>query len=140
MEGRSFRPSESGMTRGTPPPSTYPMRLLVVPRSMPTMRDMAPFILSERLGEVVDNGAQIRAGRQTLLEARQKRLAVGAGVHCRVPLGLPGDQRRLLRLPAIFEPLPLSTQPAGRLFRHPRGLRLLQRLLYLEHLLEEVHG
>src|SRR3989338_1451435 len=72
IDGRSVRPSASGITRGRPAvPSTNATRLLVVPRSIPTMRDMAFLALSQRLGEVVDHRPQIRARRERLLARRE---------------------------------------------------------------------
>src|SRR5438046_9375073 len=71
-EGNSFRPSPSGMTRGSPvASSTKATRLLVVPRSMPMMRDNL-VSLTQRLPEVIDHGAQVGAGGQRLLERGQE--------------------------------------------------------------------
>ena len=65
IDGRSTCPSRSGMTRGRPVlSSTYATRLLVVPRSIPTMRDMPLLGFSERFVDVVDDRAQIRPHRE----------------------------------------------------------------------------
>src|SRR5207245_5563579 len=74
-DGRSTRPSASGITRGSPVvSSTYPTRLFVVPRSMPTIRDIAFLVLSEGIGQVVDHRAEVRADRQRFLHRREAAL------------------------------------------------------------------
>src|SRR6266850_316549 len=74
-DGRSGRPSASGMTRGNPvASSTYATRLLVVPRSMPMMRDT--LVLPLRLGQVVDHGAEVRPRGERLLERGEHRGAL----------------------------------------------------------------
>src|SRR4029450_13400693 len=120
MEGRSLRPSRSGMTRGTPAPSTYATRLLVVPRSMPTMRDMPSLVLANRLGEIIDHRTQIGTRGQSLLESLEQRLPLLARVAGGIPFGSPGDQRVLFGLVALLESLPLGTQPFRRLVGQPR--------------------
>src|SRR6266508_2808371 len=84
IDGRSTRPSASGITFGTPP-STYATKLLVVPRSMPTMRDMALFALSERVVQVVDHGREVGSLGQRHLEALEHGLAILARVEGAVP-------------------------------------------------------
>src|SRR5438034_10796752 len=133
MEGRSFRPSRSGMTRGTPAPSTYATRLFVVPRSMPTMRDMTSLVLSDRLGEIIDHRAQIGARGQPLLEPLEERLPLLARVDGGVPIRPRGDQRVLFGLVALLESLPLRPQPFRRLVGQAGRLDLLQSLLHFEH-------
>src|SRR6185295_12346045 len=106
IDGSRARPSASGMTLGIPP-STYATRLLVVPRSMPTMRDMRVLVLPERLAQVIDDGPEIRSRGEGVLEPREQRRAVGAPVDRGVPLGAPRHDRRLRRRAAVEEPLPL---------------------------------
>src|SRR3990172_4385621 len=98
---------------------------------MPTMRDMAPFIRSERMSEIVDHGAEVGAGGQALLEAPEQRFAVLTCVHGRVPLCRARDQCGLFGLAAVLEPLPLAAQAPCRLLRQPAGPGLLQRFLHL---------
>src|SRR5437016_13403552 len=75
IDGRRTRPSASGITRGSPVvSSTYPTRLFVVPRSMPTIRDIAFLVLSEGIGQVVDHRAEVRADRQRFLHRREPAL------------------------------------------------------------------
>src|SRR5437773_11470303 len=80
IDGSRTRPSSSGITRGSPVvSSTYATRLFVVPRSMPMMRDMR--LSGECLGEIVDDGAEVRARGERLLECGQElRLVRGRGV------------------------------------------------------------
>src|SRR5258705_7516930 len=139
MDGRSFRPSRSGMTRGTPAPSTYATRLLVVPRSMPTMRDMTSLVLSYGLGEIIDYRAQISARSQPLLEALEQRFPSLARVDGGIPFRSPRDQRVFFYLVALLEPLPLRAQLLRRLLGQPGRLGLLQGLLHFEHFREEIH-
>src|SRR5262249_11720493 len=136
-EGRRARPSASGITRGMPP-STWATRLLVVPRSMPTMRDMVLLALSQRVTQVVDHGAQVGPGGEPLLEPLEEGLAVAAPVHEPVPLGKARDHRLRLRCVARLQPAALLAQPRGRVASEPFGLRLLQRLLHFQHLLQQL--
>src|SRR3990167_8345139 len=139
IEGRSARPSASGITLGTPW-STQATRLLVVPRSMPTMRNMAVVTLSERVAQVVDHGLQICPRRQRLLELLERRPAVAARVDEPVPLRKAPEQRGLPgRLP-LEEPPPLFGEPYAGSLVEPGGLGLFEGFLDLEHLLEQVHG
>src|SRR6266850_4541202 len=81
-DGRSGRPSASGITRGNlVASSTYATRLLVVPRSMPMMRDtlvlsLGGLVLAQRLGQVLDHGAEVRPRGQRLLERGEHRGAL----------------------------------------------------------------
>src|SRR3972149_5990853 len=92
-EGRRTCPAASGMTLGRPP-SMYATRLLVVPRSMPTMRDMGPAVLSQRVAEIVDDRGQIGAAGPDFLHAVEQLtpavVSIGrcgdASVDERVPL------------------------------------------------------
>src|SRR5262245_29146122 len=129
------------MTRGRPVlSSTYATRLLVVPRSMPTMRDITLLRFSERVADVVDDRAQIGPHRERLLEGAQ-----GSGA-----LGRTGRVPRLTQRTAQTRLFLVITGPesvALRGERLPRArieaaglasrLRLLERLLDLEHLLEQ---
>src|SRR6266516_1498612 len=107
MDGRSRRPSASGMTRGIPAASTWATRLLVVPRSMPTMRDMRLCVLSQGLAQVLDDGAQVGPGGQALLESIDERPTVRSAVHRGILLGRPGccieavDQDRGVRITGV---------------------------------------
>src|SRR6266436_9235917 len=139
MEGSSLRPSASGMTRGTPAPSTYATRLLVVPRSMPTMRDMTSLVLSDRLGEIVDHRAKVGPGGQPLLESLEQRFPVPPRVQGSIPFAADGDQRILFGLVTLLEALPLGPQPFRRLVGQPGRLGDFQGFLHFEHLREEVH-
>src|SRR6266851_3221733 len=139
MDGSSARPSASAITLGIRP-SVYATRLLVVPRSMPTMRDMRVLILSERVAQVVDHRAEIRPRGQSLLEPRQERFGVASGIGHPIPLpearddgGFPGGLTHDQALPRLGE-------PAARRLVQPATLGRLERLLDLEHLLEQVHG
>src|SRR5262245_23024087 len=125
------------MTRGMPR-STQATRLLVVPRSMPTMRGMRRQLLSEGIGEVLDDGPEIRPRGQALLEPPEQGGAVAAGVDGRVPVAPPRDDRRLLARATVDQPLPLLGEPGPRGRREAVGLGLLERLLHLEHLLEQI--
>src|SRR4030095_15582239 len=138
MDGRRPRPSASGITRGTPCWSTYATRLLVVPRSMPTMRDMLCLILSERVPQIVDDRAKIGARGQPLLEPREEGPAVSTRVHGPIPLAGPSHQRVLFRLLAAGQALPLGPQPFARRLVEVAGPGLLDGLPPLEHLLEEI--
>src|SRR5687767_595680 len=109
IDGSKACPSASGMTLGIPP-STYATRLLVVPRSMPTMRDMCILVLSERLAQVIDDGPEIRPRGERLLEPREQRRAVCALVHSGVPLGAAPHDGRLRRLAALDEAPALDAQ------------------------------
>src|SRR5678815_2616725 len=93
MDGSSAWPSASGMTFGTPP-STYATRLLVVPRSMPTMRDMRLRVLSEGLAEVVDHRSEIRPSGQPVLEPCDEGRLLGFGGA--IPVGEAAHDHRLL--------------------------------------------
>src|SRR5438445_41917 len=128
------------MTRGTPAASTWATRLLVVPRSMPTMRDMRLCVLSQGLAQVIDDGAQVGPRGQTLLESIDEWLTVCSAVHRGIPLGRPLDHRHLLRALARLQAIPLRPQTLGRFSGQPLRLGLLERLLHFEHLREEVHG
>src|SRR2546422_10239606 len=98
------------MTRGIPAASTWATRLLVVPRSMPTMRDMRLYVLSQGLAQVVDHGAQVGPRGQALLEPIEEGRAVSPAVHGVVPLHRLLDHRGLLRSPASLQALPLRPQ------------------------------
>src|SRR3990167_2070666 len=148
IDGRSVRPSASGITRGRPAvPSTNATRLLVVPRSMPTMRDMAFLALSQRLGEVVDDRREVRARRERLLARREhERPLAGVGG---VPRGgeragearpppPPGGGGRGPGRGAGAGGGPGGPPVAVRV--EPAGLGLRERLLDLEHLLEQLRG
>src|SRR5262245_55728585 len=124
IEGSRTRPSASGMTRGMPR-STQATRLLVVPRSMPTMRGMRRQLLSEGIGEVLDDGPEIRPRGQALLEPPEQGGAVAAGVDGRVPVAPPRDDRRLLARATVDQPLPLLGEPGPRGRREAVGLGLL---------------
>src|SRR6266446_4686849 len=137
MDGRSTRPSASGITFGTPP-STYATRLLVVPRSMPTMRDMALFTLPQRVTQVVDHGAQIGASGEALLEPLEERLAIAPFVHQPVPVPRAPDDGVGLTGVARFEPGPLLAKPVAGVPVESLRLRFRQRFLDLQHLLEQL--
>src|SRR5262245_15939092 len=126
------------MTRGRPVfSSTYATRLLVVPRSMPTMRDIPLPGASERFVDVVDDGPEVRPRRERLLERRQRGGPLGGSG--RVPgLGQRAAQPRLFVLVARVQPLTLGAQSLAGAGVEPAGFRLLQRLLDLEHLLEQL--
>src|SRR5437870_9171795 len=129
------------MTRGRPVfSSTYATRLLVVPRAMPTMRDITLRCASERLVDVVDDGSQIRPHRQGFLEGRQRPGPFGGPG--RVPrLAERPAQSRFFLLVARAQPLSLGGERLPRAgvepVRLPR-LGFLERLLDLEHLLEQL--
>src|SRR5438046_692976 len=55
-------------------PYTRSSDLFVVPRSMPTIRDIAFLVLSEGIGQVVDHRAEVRADRQRFLHRREAAL------------------------------------------------------------------
>src|SRR3972149_5004628 len=113
IDGRSVRPSASGITRGRPAvPATNATRLLVVPRSMPTMRDMAFLALSQRLGEVVDDRREVRARRERLLARRE---------HARPLAGVGGVPRGGERAGAPRLLAPVAGGQAGRLAGAPPG-------------------
>src|SRR4030095_9607026 len=139
MDGRSARPSGSGMTRGTPP-STWATRLLVVPRSMPTMRDMALQILPEGFAQVIDDGAQVGPRGQARLEPLEQGPAIGARAQGGVPIGGSAHDGLLLLALPLLQALPLRPEPGARLLVHPRRLGLLERLLHLQHLGQELPG
>src|SRR5574341_202966 len=93
-EGRSACPSRSGITFGSPVSSSrYATRLLVVPRSMPTIRDMSVLTLSECRVEVVDHRAQVRPGRQRFLEGTDEAPPIGGGRGVPCLAELPGEAR-----------------------------------------------
>src|SRR5262245_30790120 len=125
MEGSRGRPSASGITSGSPP-STYATRLFVVPRSMPTMRDMRLLVLSERLAEVLDDRAQVRTGRERMLEPLQQRTPIAAPVHRGVPRGRAAHDVRGQLLLTREQPVALGPEPGRRLGVEPGGLRRLQ--------------
>src|SRR3990172_8057574 len=138
MDGRRARPSRSRITLGTPP-STYATRLLVVPRSMPTMRDMPLLSLPERVAQVIDHGAQVGPGGEPLLEPPDQRRAVSRPAHDSVPLSGPGRDGLLLGCLAGNEPFALLGEPLAGDLIQPSSLRLLEGFLHLHDLLEEVH-
>src|SRR3990167_791866 len=111
IDGRSVCPSRSGTTRGSPVfSSTNATRLLVVPRSMPTMRDMAFLALPQRLGEVVDDRSQIRARREGLPAGFEGAWPLGRVAA--VPRGSQGsDEPRLFVPEAAAQPLALGCEP-----------------------------
>src|SRR5262245_51385064 len=77
IEGRSLPPSRSGITTGRPVrSSTKATRLLVVPRSIPTIRDMR-LLFTQGGGQVVDHGPEIRSRGQRVREPVQRRRPVG---------------------------------------------------------------
>src|SRR5438445_13614314 len=115
------------MTRGIPAASTWATRLLVVPRSMPTMRDMRAGVPSRGLAQVLDGGAQVSPRGQALLESIDERPTVRSAVHRGIPLGRPLDDRGLLRASARLEAIPLPAQTLGRFSGQPRRLGLLER-------------
>src|ERR1051325_33288 len=144
MDGSRTRPSSSGITRGRPVLSSrYATRLFVVPRSIPMMRDMSfPGLagsagFAERLAEVVDHGAQIGAGREGFLERGDDVGPLrGRG---RVPRGAElARDARLFGLAARDQPLALRRQRGARRVVESARARVLQRLLDLEHLLEQL--
>src|SRR6266849_3552270 len=87
---------------------------------MPTMRDMAPFVLSQRLREIVDHRPEIRPRSQAVFEALDEGLSVPSGIHDRVPLGMSFDQSRLLGLPTFFE-RDQVLDPSDRVTQGPVG-------------------
>src|SRR3972149_12324470 len=114
IDGRSTRPPRSGTTRGRPVfQSTTATRLLVVPGSMPTMRDMAFLALSQRLGEVLDDRPEIRARRERPL-ARVEEARPLAGV-ARVPRGAEraGEPKLLLPVAGGQPGAPRGGAPPG---------------------------
>src|SRR5690349_173302 len=128
-DGRSGRPSASGMTRGKRvAASTYATRLFVVPRSMPMICDMG--ILPECVGQIIDDGLEIGARGERLLERGQHGGAVGR--RCIVP---PRAQRprqtRLLLSPPRAQPRALlgERRAHGLVERPRRRSRLGKRLL-----------
>src|SRR4026209_1910995 len=123
-EGSNARPSASGITRGMPP-SRWAPRRLVVPRSMPTMRDIALFALSQRLGQVVDHGAQVRPSRETLLEPLEQRLAVAAPFDQPVPLPRAADDGVGFGRMARLESRALLAEALSRRGAHALGLGFL---------------
>src|SRR3989454_6930314 len=138
-EGSSIRPSASGITRGRPvSSSTYATRLLVVPRSMPMMRDMLSraFFLAQRLPQILDDGLEISPGGESLFEELPELRTP------RVVGGVPGRAERSGQLRVCLpqplpQPLPLGPQRRPRPLIEPAGLGLGQGLLDLEHLLEQ---
>src|SRR3990167_2952379 len=138
MDGRSPWPSASGITRGSPVfSSTYATRLLVVPRSMPTIRDMSVLTLSERGPQVVDHRAEIRPGRQRVLECGDE--AGPLGRDRRVPrLAERPGPRRLDLHETHGQLLALGPQRLAAARVETAGLSVLERLLDLEHLLEQL--
>src|SRR5262249_15060175 len=102
------------MTRGKPVrSSTYATRLLVVPRSMPMMRDNL-VSLPQRLTEVIDDGAQIRSRGQRLLERHQDRSPLPR-IGRSIPRGGQGaGQASFLVAVAAEEPLALRDEPHAR--------------------------
>src|SRR5438552_2341726 len=135
-DGRSTRPSASGITRGSPVvSSTYPTRLFVVPRSMPTIRDIAFLALAEGIVQVVDDRAEVGSDRERFLYRRERALPLrGSG-------GVPLLAERPDE-PRLFVPQPRRQAVALGDERRPAGLveaarlRLCQRLLDLEHFLQ----
>src|SRR5438132_7331133 len=103
---------------------------------MPTMRDMALFTLSQRVTQVVDHGAQVGSGGEPLLEPLEQGLAVAARVHQPVPLSRALDDGVSLADVARLEPGPVLAKPGAGVPAEP--FRLRQRLLDLQHLLEQL--
>src|SRR4030095_7506629 len=133
IDGSRARPSASGMTLGIPP-STYATRLLVVPRSMPTMRDMRVLVLPERLAQVIDDGPEICPRREGVREPREQRHAVGALVDGGVPLGAARHDCRFRRHAALEETPAIEAQPLPRGLVEAGVLGLFECLLDLHHL------
>src|SRR5262245_28159903 len=138
MDGSSAFPSASGRTRGMPP-STYATRLLVVPRSMPTMRGTRLPLLSERLAQVVDHRRQIRARGERFLEPPEQPRAIATFLDGGVPLRAPRFDLPVRLLATRQQPLALLAQPRARRAVESRRPRLLQALLQLHHFLEQIH-
>src|SRR5262245_34626900 len=136
-DGRSFRPSASGIKGGNAvASSTYATRLFVVPRARPMMRGNL-ISLTQRLTEVVDHGAQVRAGGQRLLEIGQDGRPASRAR--RVPRGgQRADQSGLFLGLARDQVLALLGQRAPASVIEPAGLGLGQRFLDLEHLRQQL--
>src|SRR3970282_2146199 len=121
-EGRRTCPSASGMTLGKPP-SMYATRLLVVPRSMPTMRDMGMGFLSEGFAQIVDDRGQIGAHGQDFLHAVEQLTPEVVSIARRAPPPVDGgppppahvEQPLLLRPPPLRESRALVREALPRL-------------------------
>src|SRR5215510_9379227 len=142
IDGRSCCPSRSGMTTGRPVlSSTYATRLLVVPRSMPTMRSTMSVAYSVLLAfegsrEIVDHCAEVGPCRQRVLERGEGGRLAGDGGGVPGLAQRPGDLRLGLGHTG-FEPRALLGQRGARGVVEGAGLGLLECLLELEHLAEQ---
>src|SRR5712692_9963501 len=134
IEGSSARPSASGITRGSPVrSSTYATRLLVVPRSIPTMGGMGPLLLVQCFAEVRDHRAQIGARGERRLERLEHRRPL-RGVGGVPRLAQLTGQTRLFLSVTLSQPVALLPERlSGGVVEHA-GPGLGQRLLDLEHL------
>src|SRR5947208_1037980 len=137
-DGRSTRPSWSGITRGSPVfSSTYATRLLVVPRSMPTMRDIAFQAFPEGVVQVVDHRAEVRARRQRFLHGGEHALPLRrrGGIP---PLGERPHEPGVLLLQPDHQTIARGDERGAAGLVEATHLRLRERLLDLEHLLQQL--
>src|SRR5215468_6777696 len=102
------------------------------------MRDMALPILAERLVDVVEHGPNVRAGGQRLTEPDEERSRIRLFVDGAVPVDEALHDRRLAPRLAVHQALPLLDHALARWALEPGRLGLLERLLHLEHLLEQI--
>src|SRR6266850_5761239 len=94
--------------------------------------------LSQRVTQVVDDGAQVGPRREPLLEPLEQRPTIPALVHQPVPVRRAGDDRGRLSRVALLEPAALLPEPCARLATEPLRLGLLERSLHLQHLFQEL--
>src|SRR5712691_3521286 len=137
-DGRSTRPSPSGITRESPVfSSTYATRLFVVPRSMPTIRDIAFLALPEGVVQVVDHRAEVRADRQRLLHGSEHALPLRrlGGVP---PLTERPDEPDLIVPQPRHQAVALDDERGAAGLVEAARLGLRERLLDLEHLHQQL--
>src|ERR1700730_2298320 len=93
---------------------------------------MALFALSQRVGQVVDHGAEVGAGGEPLLEPLEQRLAVGPPLPQPAQVGRARDDGAGRSGVARLEPGALLAEASRRLAAEPFRLRLLERFLHLQ--------
>src|SRR6266850_638282 len=94
--------------------------------------------LSQRVTQVVDDGAQVGPRREPLLEPLEQGPTIPALVHQPVPVRRANDDRGRLGRVALLEPAALLPEPCARLATEPLRLGLLERFLHLQHLFQEL--
>src|SRR5690349_5121759 len=135
-DGRSGRPSASGMTRGSPVvSSTYATRLFVVPRSIPMMDGIR--LLAERFGQILDHRTQVGAGGERGLERGEHLRAIGGRRAVPATAQRPREPPVFV-LQACAQGRPLVDERGARGLVERAGARLRERLLDLEHLLQQL--